>query len=91
MNGKPISQAKLELLVRERVNQGQQDSPELRSFLKQELINREILQQESDDLVALRVERTPTFFVNGKPLPTFGAQQLVDLVANEVKAAKSKP
>jgi len=49
-----------------------------------------ILQQEAEDLMALKVERTPTFFVNGKPLPTFGAQQLVDLVANEVKAAKSK-
>jgi peptidyl-prolyl cis-trans isomerase C len=47
VNGKPIAQAKLEVLVRERVAQGQQDSPELRSFLKQELINREVLQQES--------------------------------------------
>jgi len=34
----------------------------------------QILQQESDDLTALKVERTPTFFVNGKPLPSFGAQ-----------------
>ena len=47
VNGKPISEAKLELLVRERVAQGQQDSPELRSFLKQELINREVIHQES--------------------------------------------
>jgi peptidyl-prolyl cis-trans isomerase C len=47
VNGKPISQAKLEIMVRERVAQGQQDSPELRSFLKQELINREVLYQES--------------------------------------------
>ena len=49
-----------------------------------------ILQAEADDLVALKVDRTPTFFVNGKPLPTFGAQELVDLVASEVKASKSK-
>ena len=48
-----------------------------------------ILQTEADDLIALKVERTPTFFVNGKPLPTFGPQQLVDLVASEVQAAKS--
>lgn len=48
----------------------------------------DILQAEADDLVALKVDRTPTFFVNGKPLPTFGAQQLVDLVASEVKASK---
>jgi len=49
-----------------------------------------ILQAEADDLVALKVDSTPTFFVNGKPLPTFGAQQLVDLVASEVQASKSK-
>ncbi|MCC7080047.1 MAG: peptidylprolyl isomerase [Burkholderiales bacterium] len=47
VNGKPISQAKLDILVRERVAQGQHDSPELRSYLKQELINREVLQQEA--------------------------------------------
>jgi protein-disulfide isomerase len=47
-----------------------------------------ILQAEAEDLVALKVDSTPTFFVNGKPLPTFGAQQLVDLVASEVQASK---
>lgn len=47
VNGKTIPQARLDLLVRERVAQGQQDSPELRTFLKQELINREVIQQES--------------------------------------------
>jgi protein-disulfide isomerase len=49
-----------------------------------------ILQAEADDLLALKVERTPTFFVNGKPLPSFGAQQLLDLVASEVQVAKLK-
>ena len=49
-----------------------------------------ILNLEADDLAALKVERTPTFFVNGKPLPVFGAQELMDLVASEVQAAKSK-
>ncbi len=44
----------------------------------------------AEDLIALKVDRTPTFFVNGKPLPVFGAQQLVDLVSSEVQAAKSK-
>lgn len=37
------SQAQLDLIVKERVAQGQPDSPELREFLKQELINRELL------------------------------------------------
>jgi protein-disulfide isomerase len=50
----------------------------------------DMLNQESEDLVALKVDRTPTFFVNGKPLPTFGAQELMDLVESEVKASKSK-
>ena len=49
-----------------------------------------ILQAEADDLVALKVDRTPTFFVNGKPLPSFGPQELVNLVASEVRASKSK-
>jgi peptidyl-prolyl cis-trans isomerase C len=47
VNGKAIPQNRLDILVRERVAQGQQDSPELRSFLKQELINREVIQQEA--------------------------------------------
>jgi peptidyl-prolyl cis-trans isomerase C len=37
------SQQQLDLIVKERVAQGQPDSPELREFLKQELINRELL------------------------------------------------
>jgi len=49
----------------------------------------DMLNIEAKDLTALRVERTPTFFVNGKPLPTFGARELLDLVASEVQAAKS--
>jgi protein-disulfide isomerase len=49
-----------------------------------------VLQAEADDLVALKVDSTPTFFVNGKPLPTFGAQELADLVASEVQASKRR-
>jgi protein-disulfide isomerase len=48
----------------------------------------ELLRQENDDIVALKVERTPTFFVNGKPLVDFGAEPLMKLVADEVAAAK---
>jgi protein-disulfide isomerase len=46
------------------------------------------LRLEAEDQRALKVERTPTFFVNGKPLLTFGDRQLLDLVAGEVKAQK---
>jgi protein-disulfide isomerase len=44
------------------------------------------LGEEADDIVALRVSRTPTFYVNGKLLENFGAEQLMALVNSEVKA-----
>ena len=37
-----VSQSQLDLIVRERVAQGQPDTPELRAFLRDELVNREI-------------------------------------------------
>jgi protein-disulfide isomerase len=43
-----------------------------------------LLRLEASDLGALKVERTPTFFVNGKLLHDFGPRQLLDLVASEV-------
>ena len=48
----------------------------------------DMLNIEAKDLAALKVERTPTFFVNGKPLPVFGALQLMDLVASEVRNSR---
>lgn len=47
-----------------------------------------VLDQESKDIDTWRVEQTPTFFVNGKSMQTFGPQQLVDLVKGEVKLAQ---
>ena len=43
------------------------------------------LNQDAADVKAFGVNKTPTFFVNEKPLPSFGSQQLVDLVAAELK------
>jgi protein-disulfide isomerase len=43
-----------------------------------------VLERDRADLKAKNVQRTPTFFVNGKPLPSFGPQQLVDLVESEI-------
>ena len=37
-----ISQAQLDLIVKERVAQGQPDTPEMREFLRDELVNREL-------------------------------------------------
>lgn len=47
-----------------------------------------VLQQDVDDLTALQVNKTPTFFVNGRSLPSFGPEQLAALVAEEVAKAK---
>ena len=43
-----------------------------------------ILQQDMADAKTLGVRKTPTFFVNGKPLTRFGLPQLQALVASEV-------
>jgi protein-disulfide isomerase len=47
-----------------------------------------VLKQDVEDLTALEVTKTPTFFVNGRGLPSFGPDQLASLVAEEV--AKNK-
>lgn len=50
-----------------------------------------LLEQDVADLTALQVNKTPTFFVNGRSLPSFGPEQLASLVAEEVaKAGKAK-
>jgi hypothetical protein len=47
-----------------------------------------LLQQDIEDLTALQVRKTPTFFVNGRSLPSFGPDQLAALVAEEVAKIK---
>jgi protein-disulfide isomerase len=42
-----------------------------------------VLAQDIEDLTALQVSKTPTFFVNGRSLPSFGPEQLARLVAEE--------
>lgn len=45
------------------------------------------VQQDRADAMALEVTATPEYFVNGRPLPSFGQQQLIDLVAEELQRA----
>lgn len=47
-----------------------------------------LLEQDVDDLKALQVRQTPTFFVNGRSLPSFGRDPLASLVAEEVAKAR---
>jgi protein-disulfide isomerase len=46
-----------------------------------------IIEQDLADAKALNVLKTPGFFVNGKPLQTFGSQQLQDLILSEIRAS----
>ncbi|MEQ9122213.1 MAG: thioredoxin domain-containing protein [Alphaproteobacteria bacterium] len=46
----------------------------------------DIARQDARDVEALGVRKTPTFFVNGKPLQRFGMQELYDLVQKEVQS-----
>ncbi len=50
VNGKPVPSSRADVMVKQMVAQGQQDTPELRAMVKDELINREILIQEADKL-----------------------------------------
>lgn len=49
----------------------------------------QILRQDIADMQALRVTRTPGFFVNGTPLREFGEAQLKSLVEQELKKTKA--
>jgi protein-disulfide isomerase len=45
-----------------------------------------IVQKDIKDATTLGVRKTPSFLVNGRPLPSFGLPQLHQLVAEEVAA-----
>jgi protein-disulfide isomerase len=44
-----------------------------------------IIEQDMADVKALNVQKTPGYFVNGKPLQTFGYRQLHDLIQAEIR------
>ena len=44
-----------------------------------------ILEQDLADARTLNVRKTPGFFVNGRPLETFGPQQLYELIKSEIE------
>ena len=48
VNGKAIPTSRVDAMVKQMVQQGQKDSPEMRAMIKDELINREVLAQEAD-------------------------------------------
>src|SRR3954468_3325195 len=48
VNGKPVPTSRADAMVKQMTTQGQQDSPQLRAMVKEELINREILLKEAN-------------------------------------------
>jgi len=45
-----------------------------------------VLTQDTADVATVGVRQTPTFFVDGRPLLDFGAQQLIDMVRLQVES-----
>lgn len=45
------------------------------------------MEQDRNDAISLKVTATPEYFVNGRPLPSFGEQQLLNLVNEELQLA----
>lgn len=43
------------------------------------------IEKDKNDAVVLKVSATPEYFVNGRALPSFGQQQLADLVREELQ------
>lgn len=49
-----------------------------------------LIAQDLADGETLKVNQTPEFFVNGKPLPSFGYEQLQTLVADELNETRQR-
>lgn len=59
------------------------DTARLRKDMNDPVIQ-QIIKQDLEDVKALNVRKTPEFFVNGKPLPKFGWNELLELVKSEL-------
>ncbi|MGL4995114.1 MAG: DsbA family protein, partial [Deefgea sp.] len=46
-----------------------------------------VIEQDRADAQALQISKTPSFFVNGKPLVKFGYEELEQLIQGELKTA----
>ena len=62
------------------------DQRQLTSDMNSENVNR-IIQQDIRDSQSLNVQATPEFFVNGRPLPSWGLEQLRQMVKETVAEA----
>ncbi len=44
----------------------------------------QLVQQDANDAITMKVTATPEYFVNGRPMPSFGQQQLLTLINEEL-------
>ncbi len=44
----------------------------------------QLVQQDANDAITMKVTATPEYFVNGRPMPSFGQQQLLALINEEL-------
>lgn len=65
------------------------DVPRLKEDMKSPELTK-LIQQDLEDVKTLNVSGTPEFFVNGRPLPSFGPDQLKNLVEEELAKAGSE-
>jgi protein-disulfide isomerase len=45
------------------------------------------MEQDRNDAMTFKVTATPEYFVNGRPMPSFGEQQLQDLISEALQSA----
>lgn len=62
------------------------DIPKLEADMNSAEVTQRI-ERDLADAKALKVTATPEYFVNGKPMPSFGEQQLRDLISEALQAA----
>jgi protein-disulfide isomerase len=62
------------------------DMPKLEADMNSPEVTQRI-ERDLEDAKALRVTATPEYFVNGKPMPSFGEQQLRDLIDEALQDA----
>jgi protein-disulfide isomerase len=62
------------------------DMVQLMADMESDIV-RQRMEKDHADAVLLKVSATPEYFVNGRPLPSFGRQQLMNLVREELEKA----
>jgi protein-disulfide isomerase len=60
------------------------DIKQLEADMKSDEVSQRI-EKDKQDAIFLKVSATPEYFVNGRPLPSFGQQQLADLIREELQ------